>query len=129
LDQVLGPEILEFTATYVDDIHIASTTFEEHISHLTAIFRQFEKHNVTVNIHKSQFLQKKITFLGHIISEEGISMDPEKIRTIQEFPAPKNQKQVRAFLGFINFYRKYIRDLSALTGKLSQLTKKDQVWA
>lgn len=55
-------------------------------------------------------------------------MDPEKVKTIQDFPAPRNQKQVRAFLGFINFYRKYIRDLSALTEKLSQLTKKDQVW-
>jgi len=48
LDQVLGPEILEFTATYIDDIHITSTTFEEHMSHLKAIFGQFEKHNVTV---------------------------------------------------------------------------------
>lgn len=80
LDQVLGPEILEFTATYVDDIHITSTTFEEHMCHLRAIFNQFKKHNVTVNIHKSQFLQKKITFLGHVISE-GISMDPEKNNT------------------------------------------------
>ncbi|CAH1724058.1 unnamed protein product [Aphis gossypii] len=128
LDQVLGPEILEFTATYVDDIHITSTTFEEHMHHLRTIFNQFKKHNVTVNIHKSQFLQKKIIFLGHVISEEGISMDPEKIKTIQEFPAPRNQKQIRAFLGFINFYRKYIRDLSSYTEKLSQLTKKNQVW-
>lgn len=128
LDKVLGPEVLEFTATYVDDIHITSTSFDEHIRHLRIIFEKFTENNIKINIHKSQFLREQITFLGHIISEKGISMDPEKIKTIQEFQAPRNQKQVRAFLGFINFYRKYIRDLSQLTEKLSQLTKKNCIW-
>lgn len=128
LDKVLGPEILTFTATYVDDIHITSTSFEEHIRHLRTIFRKFAEHNVKINIHKSQFLREQITFLGHIISEKGIGMDPEKIKTIQEFQAPRNQKQVRTFLGFINFYRKYIRDLSQFTERLSQLTKKNYTW-
>lgn len=128
LDKVLGPEVLAFTATYVDDIHITSTSFEEHMEHLKIIFQKFADYNVRVNIHKSQFLQQQITFLGHIISEKGIGMDPEKIRTIQEFQPPRSQKQARAFLGFINFYRKYIRDLSQLTEKISQLIKKGKVW-
>jgi hypothetical protein len=55
-------------------------------------------------------------------------MDPEKVRTIQEFQPPRNQKQARSFLGFINLYRKYIRDLSQLTEKISQLTKKGNIW-
>jgi len=128
LDKVLGPEVLAFTATYVDDIHITSTSFDEHMKHLQAIFQRFADYNVKVNIHKSQFLRQQITFLGHVISEKGIGMDPEKIRTIQEFQPPRNQKQARAFLGFINFYRKYIRDLSQLTEKISQLTKKGNIW-
>lgn len=92
------------------------------------IFKKFEEYNVKININKSHFLQSQITFLGHIITAQGITMDPEKIRTIQNFQAPKNRKQIQSFLGFIHFYRKYIRDLSQLTSQLSKLTKKGVVW-
>lgn len=128
LDQVLGPEILQFSAIYVDDIHITSTSFAEHMYHLEQIFNKLAQHNITINRKKSQFLKNQIMFLGHIISEKGILMDPDKIQTIQNFQPPKTRKQVQAFLGFINFYRKFIRDLSQDTGYLSKLTKKDAKW-
>ena len=128
LDQVLGPEVLQFAAIYVDDIHITSTSFEEHMYHLEQIFKKFEQHNITINRKKSQFLKNQVVFLGHIISKKGISMDPDKIQTIKNFQPPKTKKQVQAFIGFINFYRKFIRDLSQDTGHLSKLTKKDTKW-
>jgi len=128
LDKVLGPEILNFVAVYVDDIHIMSKTFAEHMSHLEQIFRKFREYNVTINIKKSQFLQSQILFLGHIISKEGIQMDPEKVKAIQNFQPPKNRKQLQSFIGFINFYRKYIRDLSKQTSQISDLLKKGTPW-
>jgi len=128
LDQVLGLEILQFVAIYVDDLHITSSSFDEHMNHLEAIFKRFDQYNVKININKSHFLRKKITFLGHIISERGITMDPAKIQTIQNFQPPQNKKQVQAFLGFINFYRKYIRDLSKNTEVLSALIRKGVPW-
>jgi len=128
LDQVLGPEVLQFAAIYVDDIHITSTSFEEHMYHLEQIFKKFEQHNITINKKKSQFLKNQVVFLGHIISQKGITMDPDKIQTIKNFQPPKTKKQVQAFIGFINFYRKFIRDLSQDTGHLSKLTKKDARW-
>ncbi|KAF0716362.1 AP2/ERF domain-containing protein PFD0985w-like [Aphis craccivora] len=128
LDRVLGPDILQFVAIYVDDLHITSTSFEEHMNHLEIIFRKFSEHNVKINIKKSHFLRKKVIFLGHVVSEKGITMDPEKVKTIQNFQPPKNKKQVQSFLGFINFYRKYIRDLSKNTEILSALTKKNATW-
>lgn len=73
-------------------------------------------------------MRRQITFLGHVISSSGIAMDPDKIRTLQNFQPPKNKKQIQSFLGFINFYRKYIRNLSQFTGILSQLTKQDCKW-
>jgi len=85
LDNVLGPEVFQFTAVYVDDIHITCTSFEEHIYHLEKIFERFDQFNVTVNLQKSQFLRSQIIFLGHVISEKGISMDPEKTSAIQNF--------------------------------------------
>jgi len=78
LDKVLGPEVLQFTAVYVDDIHITSTTFSEHMSHLEKNFQRFDQFNVKINLKKSQFLRSQIVFLGHFISEKGIAMDPEK---------------------------------------------------
>jgi len=128
LDQVLGPEILQFAAIYVDDIHITSRNFEEHMQHLESIFKKLAQHHITINRKKSQFLKSQIIFLGHIISEQGIIMDPDKIQVIKNFQPPKTKKQVQSFLGFINFYRKFIRDLSQNTEQLSLLTKKDAKW-
>uniref|UniRef100_A0A2S2NEK6 RNA-directed DNA polymerase n=1 Tax=Schizaphis graminum TaxID=13262 RepID=A0A2S2NEK6_SCHGA len=128
IDKVLGPEILQYIAIYVDDIHIMSNTFDEHMYHLETIFKKLSEHNITINREKSHFLRNKITFLGHVISPEGISMDPEKIETIQNFQPPQNKKQIQVFLGFINFYRRYIRDLSQHTSVLSQLIKKGNDW-
>jgi len=128
LDQVLGPEVMNFAAVYVDDIQITSASFQEHMQHLETIFRKLAEHNITINKKKSQFLKKQVTFLGHVISEKGISMDPDKIQTIKNFQPPRTKKQVQSFLGFINFYRKFIRDLSQDTEHLSVLTKKKSKW-
>lgn len=128
LDQVLGPEILQFAAIYVDDIHITSKSFNEHMQHLERIFQKLSQHHITINRKKSQFLKSQIVFLGHIISEKGISMDPDKIQVIKNFQPPKTKKQIQSFLGFINFYRKFIRDLSQDTEQLSALVKKDTKW-
>lgn len=128
LDIVLGPEVLQHTVVYVDDIHIASKSFSEHMMHLTQIFERFRQFNVTINKSKSEFLRRQISFLGHIITAQVITMDPEQIKTIQNFAPTRNKKQVQSFLGFINFYRKYIRNLSQLTGIISKLTKKEQKW-
>jgi len=128
LDQVLGPEILQFAAVYVDDIHITSRNFEEHMQHLESIFQKLAQHHITINREKSQFIKSQVVFLGHIISEKGVTMDPDKIQVIKNFQPPKTKKQVQSFLGFINFYRKFIRDLSQDTERLSALTKKDTKW-
>jgi len=128
LDQVLGPEILQFAAIYVDDIHITSKSFGEHMQHIEQIFQKLSHHYITINRKKSQFLKNQVVFLGHIISEKGISMDPDKVKAISNFQSPKTKKQIQSFLGFINLYRKFIRDLSHDTEQLSVLTKKDIKW-
>lgn len=128
LDQVLGPEILQLAAVYVDDIHIKSKSFNEHVQHLERIFQKLSQHHITINRKKSQFLKNQIVFLGHIISAKGIFMDPDKVQTIKNFQPPKTKKQIQSFLGFINFYRKFIRNLSQDTEQLSALVKKDTKW-
>ena len=78
-----------------------------------------------VKREKCEFFTKKTAFLGHIITPGKISMDPEKVRSVIEWPSPKNVKELQAFLGLGNYYRKYIKDYSAVATPLFALLKKD----
>jgi len=108
MDKVLGNLTKEFVTIYVDDILITSPTLEEHYDHIQQVLTKFSLHNVIVNIEKCQFFRQKAIFLGHIISNKGIKMDKNKIRTVQDFRAPSNKKELQSFLGFLNFYRRFI---------------------
>ncbi|MCO5586475.1 hypothetical protein L7F22_040415 [Adiantum nelumboides] len=77
-----------------------------------------------INGKKSEFFMKEIKYLGHIISKEGIRMDPEKLRVIEEWPEPCNVHELRSFLGMCSYYRRFIRDFSRIAGPLHDLTKK-----
>lgn len=73
-------------------------------------------------------MRKEIAYLGHLISDEGVRPNPNKIKTIEQYPTPKNQKHIKQFLGLIGYYRKFIKDFSSLTKPLTQLLKKDVVF-
>ena len=128
LKLILGPEIIEFTLVYVDDLLVYSKSFSEHIFHLKLLFERLKSACLTVNLKKCQFLAKQVLFLGHIISSEGFLPDPKKMEAIQSFPVPKKVKDVRAFLGLCNFYRRFKLRYSKLTDKLNTLLKKDVKW-
>ena len=106
LDEILQPHSLDFLTIYVDDILIASRTFEEHVEHLEYVLEKLYQGGLTVNWDKSKFLQTEIHFLGFIITPTGIRANPDKVESILTFPEPKNIKQLQSFLGLSNFYRK-----------------------
>lgn len=106
---VLGSLIEDgYVFTYVDDIFVASSNFQEHLIHLRNVFEQFKIHNMTVNKEKSKFCIKEVKFLGHTVSAQGLKMDPDKINAVQQFREPKNKKEVQRYLGYLNFDRKFI---------------------
>ena len=94
MDQILKPKDLDFLTVYVDDILIASRTFEDHLDHLGYVLAKLKEGGLTVNWDKSKFLQTQINFLGFIITPEGISANPDKVDSIMRFPEPKNIKQL-----------------------------------
>ena len=106
IDQVL--QDLPFVCAYIDDVLIASTNEQEHISHVRQVFERFKQHGVVINPVKCAFGQPEVTFLGHHISADGISPSADKVKSIQEFPVPKSMRQLRAFLGLVNFYRRFL---------------------
>lgn len=104
LNLILGPKLLQFTIPYVDDLLIFSSSSEEHLDHLEQIFKCFKTSNITVKLNKSKFAQNKLLFVGHVISPQGIEADPSKISAVKHFPRPRNVKELRSFLGFINYH-------------------------
>ncbi len=115
----------KFVEMYVNDIIIYSKNFEEHLIHLKKVFKALDEVNLKLSIEKSKFCQKKVKFLGYIVSEQGIKVDKKKIQSIREFPIPKNLRELRGFLGLTSYYKKFIEKFSHVAKLLNTLLKKD----
>ena len=92
------------------------------------VLSRLDKARLGVNLRKSSFHIKKVEFLGYIISEQGIEMSAPKVEEIQNWATPRKVKDVQEFLGFANFYRRFIKDFAKLAVPLTALTKKDELW-
>ena len=91
---------------YIDDILIyMKGTKEEHEREMQEILQLLKEYDIRLNEEKSKFLKKEVTFLGTIISRDGLRMEPEKTKAVREWPTPKTVKEVQAFLGFANYYQ------------------------
>lgn len=110
---------------YLDDIIIYSKTKQEHINKLQQVFESLRKANLKVNKNKCVFMQEEIEFLGHVLNKDGLKPNQKKIEAIQKFPVPKTLKEIRAFLGLIGYYRKFVPNLSRIVKPLTEATKKD----
>lgn len=129
MDQVLGVKALEFTTVYVDDILITSNSWEEHCYRVEYVLNKLQQHGITLKLDKSKLITNQVKFLGYILSPLGITSDPEKISVIQNFPSPKNLKQLQSFLGICNYYRQFQQNYSHLTSQLQPQLSKKNVWS
>ena len=114
-----------FVQAYLDDILIYSKTLQDHRSHVCQVLQRLREAGLQADIDKCEFHVQETRFFGLIVSTEGIQMDPQKIQTILDWAQPTSLRHVRSFLGFCNFYRRFIRDFSKLAKPLTGLTKKD----
>ena len=95
MDQILGQEALQFTTVYVDDLLIASSNWDDHCSRVEHVLQKLSDNNITLKLDKSKFIADEVQFLGFILSESGISPSPDKVNAIQQFPTPKNRRQLQ----------------------------------
>ncbi|KAL2891726.1 Retrotransposable element Tf2 155 kDa protein type 1 [Ceratocystis lukuohia] len=114
-----------FCTAYLDDILIYSRTREEHTEHIRAVLERLRAAGLYAQAPKCEFYCTETKFLGLIVGRDGIRMDPAKVATVRNWPTPKSLTDTQAFLGFGNFYRRFIRDFSSLVAPLTRLTKKD----
>ena len=98
----------KFVIVFLDDILIYSKSEEEHEHHLRMVLQVLREHKLYAKLSNCSFYQKHIHYLGHIISKDGIAIDPEKIEAIREWSALKNVTEARSFMGLIGYYRIFI---------------------
>lgn len=110
---------------YLDDIIIYSKTIEEHFQRLATVLGRLSKIGLKVKAKKCNFLKPSVKFLGHIVSEAGVSPDPEKVEAVKNWPTPKNSKDIESFLGLASYYRKFIKNFAKIAQPIRRLTQND----
>jgi len=113
---------------YLDNILIFTRTEEEHVKAIRQVLQVLQEHKLFLCPEKCEFCKERIEYLGLVISENEVSMDPVRVAGVREWPTPENKMDVQAFLSFINFYRRFIQDFSAKARPLFDLTCSEQVW-
>jgi transposase InsO family protein len=125
INDTLSPFLDRFASAYLDDILIYSDTLEEHQDHIRQVLHRLSEAGLHLKPEKCEFHQREVKYLGLIIGVDGIRMDPDKVEAVKAWPTPEKLKDVRAFLGFANFYRRFIRSYSQVVRPLTRLTQKD----
>ena len=121
MESCLGELHLNWCIIYLDDIIVFSRTPEEHIHRLRAVFEKLKAAGLKLKPSKCDFFKKEIKYLGHVVSEQGVSTDPDKIKAVTEWPQPTTVTEVRSFLGFVSYYRRFIPNFSKVAKPLNQL--------
>lgn len=114
MNDVFRDMLDQWVIVYIDDILIYSNTVEEHIQHVRTVLQRLIHHHLYAKLEKCEFHLTSVSFLVYIISAEGVTMDERKVTAVQEWPLPQTLKQLQRFLGFANFYRRFIRIFSTL---------------
>ena len=123
MDIVLAGLKWQCCLVYLDDIIVYSTTFEQHLEDLNKVFRALADANLTLKASKCQFCRPELTFLGHLITPNGIKPDPGLTSTILAFQQPATTKGVQAFLGLTGYYRRFIKNYAKIAEPLLKLIR------
>jgi hypothetical protein len=124
MNQVLKPFTGKFMVVYFDDILIYSQSESEHFEHLRNVLTVLQQNKLYVNLTKCKLMTNSLLFLGFVVSIDGIKVDEEKIRAIQEWPTPKNVSEVRSFHGLATFYQQFVRNFSRIVAPINECMKK-----
>ena len=121
IESCLGELPLNWCIIYLGDIIVFSQTSEEHLRRLKAVFNKLRAAGLKLKPSKCDLFKQQINYLGHVVSKEGVSTDPEKIKPVTEWPQPTTATEVRPFLGFVSYYRRFITNFSKVAKPLNKV--------
>ena len=128
IEKILGPKFAPFVGAYLDDIYVATEDFDSHLYWLRKVIKALLDAKLTLNRKKCEFCLASLVYLGFRVDAEGLRPDEDKIKPILEYPAPRNIKEVRRFLGMISWYARFIKDVAELKISLNKLLHKNVEW-
>lgn len=118
-------KLLGHCIVYLDDVIVFGRNFGETIERLQEVLKRLQVANLKLKAKKCYFFQKSVHFLGHIVGEEGVKCDPTKVEKVQHWPEPTNLRELQSFVGFTNYYRRFVPDYSSRIAPLLKLTRKN----
>lgn len=109
----------------MDALRILGLSLQEHLQNIRSVIDRPREFNLKIQLDKSEFLKKEVAYLGHVVTQDGVKPNPDKIKAIKSYPIPRTTKQLKGFLGLLGYYRKFVRDFAKLTKPLTKCLKKD----
>ncbi|KAI3720763.1 hypothetical protein L2E82_31756 [Cichorium intybus] len=126
MNRVCKPFLDRFVIVFIDDILIYSKNREEHASHLRTVLETLKRERLYAKFSKCEFWMREVQFLRHVVSIQGIKVDPSKVEAVMKWEPPKTPTEVRSFLGVAGYYRRFIQDFSHIAVPLTRLTRKEE---
>jgi hypothetical protein len=126
MNKVFMEELDNFVLVFIYDILVYSKSVEEHEQHLRVVLGKLRAHKLYAKFSKCEFWLEKISFLGHILTAEGVAVDPGKVETVSNWQQPTIVSEIRSFFGLVGYYRRFIEGFSKIARPMTELLKKEK---
>ncbi|XP_028802073.1 uncharacterized protein LOC114757247 [Neltuma alba] len=130
MNRIFRPYLDQFVVVFIDDILVYSKSLAEHEQHLRIVLSILKEKRLYAKLSKCEFWLNEVKFLGHVIAQDGVAVDPSKVEAVLNWEQPKTVTEIRSFLGLAGYYRRFIKDFSRIAQPLTKLTRMNQqfVW-